>query len=82
MKRAFVRGVVVPLLLLVPTLVNSQTAQEIEALFWWSGAGASERQGKRSLEPDLTGHAVAEAWACLGGHLGLDRAARGLVQQG
>lgn len=66
MKRVFVREVVAPLLLLVPTLVNSQTAQEIEALFWWSGACASERQGKLSLEVYLTGHAVA----------------RGLVQQG
>ena len=74
--------VVVPLFLLVPASVSGQTDREIEDLFWESVECKSRRQVQVYLEVYPTGRYVAEAWACLEGQLGLDRAARRLVQQG
>ena len=65
MKRAFVRWVVVPLLLLVPASATGQTAQEIEGLFWRSVECESARQVQAYLETYPTGAYVAEAQACL-----------------
>ena len=82
MKRAFVRWVVVPLLLLLPPPAFGQTDEEIEDLFWRSVECESRRQVQAYLEVYPRGRYLAEAWACLEGQLGLDRAARVLVQQG
>ena len=54
----------------------------IETLFWESVECKSRRQVQVYLEVYPTGRYVAEAWACLEQQLGLDRAARVLVQQG
>ncbi len=63
-----------------PTL--GQTDEEIEDLFWRSVECKSARQVQAYLEVYPTGHYLAEAYACLEGQIGLDRAARRLVQQG
>ena len=59
-----------------------RTEREIEDVFWQSVECKSRRQVQAYLEVYPTGRYVAEAWACLEGQLGLDRAARVLVQQG
>jgi len=59
-----------------------QEAREIEDLFWWSVECKSRLQVQAYLETYPTGRYLAEARACLEGQLGLDRAARVLVQQG
>ena len=83
MKKYFMGWVVVvPLFLLMPASVGGQTDQEIETLFWESVECKSRRQVQVYLEVYPTGRYVAEAWACLEQQLGLDRAARRLVQQG
>ena len=71
-----------PLFLLMPASVGGQTDHEIETLFWESVECKSRRQVQVYLEVYPTGRYVAEAWACLEQQLGLDRAARRLVQQG
>ena len=73
---------VVPLLLLGPPAAMGQPAQEIEDLFWRSVECTSRLQVHAYLETYPTGRYLAEAGACLEGQLGLDRAARVLVQQG
>ena len=70
------------LLLLVPASAPCQTEREIEDLFWRSVECQSRLQVQAYLEVYPTGRYVAEAWACLEGQLGLDRADRVLVQQG
>ncbi len=70
------------LLLMQPGPASGQTAQEIEDLFWRSVECESARQVELYLETYPNGAYVAEAWACLEGQLGLDRAERRLVQQG
>ena len=59
-----------------------QEAREIEDVFWRSVECKSRLQVQAYLEVYPTGRYVAEARACLEGQLGLDRAARRLVQQG
>ena len=59
-----------------------QEAREIEDVFWRSVECESKLQVQAYLEVYPTGRYVAEARACLEGQLGLDRAARMLVQQG
>ena len=59
-----------------------QEAREIEDLFWRSVECRSRLQVQTYLTEFPEGRYVAEAWACLEGQLGLDRAARVLVQQG
>ena len=59
-----------------------QEAREIENLFWRSVECQSALQVQAYLETYPTGRYVAGARACLEGQLGLDRAARVLVQQG
>ncbi len=59
-----------------------QTDAEIEEVFWESVECESVGQVELYLEIYPTGRYVAEAWACLEGQLGLERAARVLVQQG
>ena len=71
-----------PLFLLMPASVGGQTDQEIETLFWESVECKSRGQVQVYLEVYPTGRYLAEAWACLEGQLGLERAARRLVQQG
>ena len=61
---------------------TGQTAREIEDLFWRSVECKSRRQVELYLETYPNGAYVAEAHACLEGQLGLDRAARTLVQRG
>ncbi len=83
MNSYFVRWVVfVPLFLLVAAPAGSQTDEEIEKVFWQSVECESARQVELYLEMYPEGAYVAEAWACLEEQLGLDRAARILVQQG
>ena len=76
------RGAVFLFLLVLPVSATGQTDEEIEAVFWRSVECESARQVQAYLEVYSTGRYVAEAWACLEGQLGLDRAARKLVQQG
>ena len=59
-----------------------QEAREIEDLFWRSVECQSALQVQAYLETYPNGAYVAAARACLEGQLGLDRAARVLVQQG
>jgi len=59
-----------------------QTDREIEDVFWRSVECKSRLQVQAYLEVYPTGRYVTEAWACLEGQLGLNRAARVLVQQG
>ena len=68
--------------LLLPAFAPGQTAGEIEDLFWRSVECKSRLQVQAYLQEFPEGRYVAEAWACLEGQLGLDRAARRLVQQG
>ena len=83
MNSYFVRWVVfVPLFLLVAAPAGSQTAKETETVFWQSVECESAGQVGAYLEVYPQGAYVAEAWACLEGQVGLDRAARILVQQG
>ena len=83
MKRHCVRGVVTgSLLLLLPASVTGQTDEEIEEVFWQSVVCERAREVRLYLETYPTGRYVTEAWVCLEQQLGLDRAARRLVQQG
>ena len=83
MQRSCVRWVfVVPLLLLVAAPVWSQTDREVEELFWRSVVCERAGEVRLYLEEYPAGAYVAEAWACLEQQLGLDRAARRLIQQG
>ena len=70
------------LLLMQPGPATGQTDAEIEEVFWESVECESVRQVELYLEIYPTGAYVVEARACLEGQLGLDRAARILVQQG
>ena len=70
------------LLLMQPGPATGQTDAEIEEVFWESVECESVRQVELYLEIYPTGRYVAEAHECLEGQLGLDRAARILVQQG
>ena len=70
------------LLLMQPGPAPGQTDEEIEQVFWQSVECESARQVQAYLEVYPTGRYLAEAWGCLEGQLGLDRAARILVQQG
>ena len=70
------------LLLLSSTPVIGQTDEEIEKVFWQSVECKSARQVQAYFEVYPTGRYLAEAYACLEEQLGLDRAARRLVQQG
>ena len=70
------------LFLTQPGPVGSQTAQEIEEVFWQSVVCERAGEVELYLETYPQGRYVAEAWACLEQQLGLDRAARVLVQQG
>ena len=82
LRRRVLVWVVVPLLLLVPASASGQTTQEIENLFWWSVECESRLQVQAYLKEFPAGRYLDEARACLEGQLGLDRAARVLVQQG
>ena len=75
-------GVMMLLLLMQPGPATGQTDAEIEVVFWESVECKSTRQVELYLEIYPTGAYVAEAHECLEGQLGLDRAARILVQQG
>ncbi len=63
-------------------LAIGQTDEEIETVFWQSVECKSARQVQAYFEVYPMGRYLAEAWACLEGQLGLDRAERILVQQG
>jgi len=82
MSKSFIAWSVGLLLLMRPGLAIGQTDAEIEEVFWASVECESARQVELYLELYPTGRYVAEAHACLEGQLGLDRAARILVQQG
>ena len=70
------------LLLMPPGPALGQTDEETEQVFWQSVECQSARQVQAYLEVYPRGRYLAEAWACLEGQLGLDRAERRLVQQG
>ncbi len=70
------------LLLMQPGPAVGQTDAEIEEVFWESVECGSTGQVELYLEIYPTGRYVAEAHECLEGQLGLERAARVLVQQG
>ena len=70
------------LLLMQPGSALGQTDAEIETVFWESVECESTGQVELYLEIYPTGRYVAEAHECLEGQLGLERAARILVQQG
>ena len=70
------------LLLMQPGPTTGQTDAEIETVFWESVECESTGQVELYLEIYPTGRYVAEAHECLEGQLGLERAARILVQQG
>ncbi len=76
------RSAALLVLLLLPGLTEGQTAREIETLFWESVECGRASEVQAYLEQYPTGAYVAAARACLEGQLGLDRAARVLVQQG
>ena len=76
------RSAALVVLLLLPGLAIGQTAREIETLFWESVECGRASEVQVYLEQYPTGAYVAVARACLEGQLGLDRAARVLVQQG
>ena len=75
-----VRGVGLLFLFVLPAPVGAQ--DETETVFWQSVECASPGQVEVYLEVYPEGAYVGEARACLEGQLGLDRAARRLVQQG
>ena len=79
-SRFWVRGVLVLLLFVLPSVLNAQDAAE--TVFWTSVECESKLQVQAYLETYPTGAYVAEAQARLEGQLGLDRAARILVQRG
>ena len=74
--------IAVLLFFMPPGLALGQTDEEIEEVFWESVECESARQVQAYLEVYPTGRYLAEAWGCQEGQLGLDRAARVLVQQG
>ena len=74
------RGAVLLLLLVLPLPSRAQDA--IETLFWESVECESALQVQAYLETYPNGAYVGAAWECLERQLGLDRAARVLVQQG
>ncbi len=83
MKKHFMGWVVVVVLFLLgPAPVGGEEPDAIETLFWESVECESRRQVQVYLEVYPTGRYVGEAWACLEQQLGLERAARRLVQQG
>ena len=69
-------------LFLLPGLAIGQTEREFEDVFWESVECGSALQVQAYLEQYPTGAYVTTARACLERQLGLDRAARVLVQQG
>ena len=75
-----VPGVVLLFLFVLPPAIGAQDA--IETIFWESVECESRLQVQAYLETYPQGVYVAEARACLERQLGLDRAARILVQQG
>ena len=75
-----VPGMVLLLLSGLPSALGAQDARE--TLFWESVECESRLQVEVYLEVYPAGAYVAEAQACLEGQLGLDRAARILVQEG
>ena len=82
MGKSFVKWGLGFLLLVLSGPAVGQTDAEIEVVFWESVECESVRQVELYLEIYPTGAYVVEARACLEGQLGLDRAARILVQQG
>ncbi len=78
--RMRVRGAVLLFLFVLPSPLGAQ--DEKETVFWESVECESAGQVGAYLEVYPQGAYVAEAWACLEGQVGLDRAARILVQQG
>lgn len=80
MRRFFVRGVLVLFLSILPSVLGAQDARE--TLFWRSVVCDREAEVRVYLEVYPNGAYVEEAWACPEGQLGLDRAARILVQRG
>lgn len=82
MSKSFIRWIALLLLLMQPGSALGQTDAEIEEVFWESVECESVRQVELYLEIYPTGRYVAEAHECLEGQLGLERAARILVQQG
>ena len=75
-----VPGILLLTLLGLPSAIRAQDARE--TLFWESVVCDREAEVRVYLEVYPAGAYVAEAWACLEEQLGLDRAARILVQQG
>ena len=82
MNKSFLPWSVGLLLLLLAIPASGQTAEEIERVFWQSVECKSRLQVQAYLQEFPEGRYLAEAWSCLEGQLGLDRAARRLVQQG
>ena len=82
MSKSLITWSVGLLLLLPSTPVLGQTDEEIERVFWQSVECKSARQVQAYLEVYPTGRYLTEAYTCLEGQIGLDRAARKLVQQG
>ena len=82
MRRYLVRWVLVLLLFVLPGPATGQTDEEIEDLFWRSVVCEREVEVRLYLEEFPNGAYVADARACLERQLGLDRAARVLVQRG
>ena len=80
MSRFLVKGVLVLSLFVLPSVLNAQDATE--TVFWTSVECESKLQVQAYLEVYPGGAYVDEARACLEGQLGLDRAARVLVQRG
>ena len=62
--------------------VGGQTAREVEEVFWQSVVCEDAVEMQLYLEEYPGGTYAAEAWACLEAGLGLDQAARRLVQRG
>ncbi len=82
MSKSLITWTIGLLLLVLAGPAIGQTDEEIEELFWKSVECQSKRQVQAYLEVYPAGAYVAEAHACLEGQLGLDRAARRLVQHG
>ena len=80
MSRFAVKWSLVLALVGLPSALGAQDA--IETIFWESVECESRLQVQAYLETYPQGVYVAEAWVCLEGQLGLDRAAHILVQQG
>ena len=76
----WVGSAVLLLLLVLPSPSHGQDA--METLFWESVECKSALQVQAYLETYPGGAYVVAAWGCLEGQLGLNRAARVLVQQG